>query len=67
MESCKRGRKPTVNVKENPTYYNDYYQRTNHLVKCNCGQDVFSRSMRNHKLSKRHEKLLNLLATAENI
>ena len=56
----KRGRKTTVNVKENPEYFNDYYKRTNHLVKCSCGQDVFSRSMRNHLQSVRHAKLEKL-------
>jgi hypothetical protein len=61
MENNKRGRKITVNVKENPQYFNEYYRNTNHLVKCSCGQDIFFRSMRNHKLSQRHSKLEKLL------
>jgi len=61
MEETKRGRKLTVNVKENKNYYNEYYHRTNKLVKCTCGQDIFSRSLRVHQKSRRHSKLTDLL------
>lgn len=61
MEENKRGRKPTVNVKDNKNYYNEYYHKTNKLVKCTCGQDIFSRSLRVHQKSKRHGKLTELL------
>lgn len=55
------GYKGVNNKTDNPQYFNEYYHKMNHLVKCSCGQDIFSRSLRVHKTSKRHDKLIDLL------
>lgn len=54
------GRNTTVNVKENPNYFNEYYHSHNKECICECGSSYLYYSKHRHLLSKKHHNMLEL-------
>ena len=53
-----RGRPITVNVKENPNYFNEYYHMKNKECTCECGNSYLYYSKHRHMKSKKHITLM---------
>ncbi len=60
MEESKSkvGRPISVNVKENPEYFNEFYHKNNKLVKCECGLPIMSMGMNKHLKTKKHKNFM---------
>jgi hypothetical protein len=54
----KVGRPISVNVKENPEYFNAFYHSHNKLVKCECGLPVMSMGLNKHIKTNKHKKFM---------
>lgn len=63
----KRGRKPTINVKDNRNeYYKQYYRENNGTVCCDqCGLCVKKQGLSHHRTSNRH-RILSVLKQLQN-
>jgi hypothetical protein len=57
----KRGRPTTHDAKNNPSYFREYYHKTNPEIICECGAVYKKHSQYKHFLTGRHQKVIDLL------
>ena len=61
-QSLKRGRRPTMNIKDNlNAYHNRYYHEHRTTVKCECGALIVKTGMVAHIRTKKHFFMLEYL------
>jgi hypothetical protein len=58
-----RGRPITANVKENKSYFAEYYHKTNETHICECGCTYLLHSKRKHLVTKKHQDLIKFRET----
>lgn len=61
------GRRITVNVKENKSYFAEYYHKTNMEHICECGCKYLLHSKRRHLMSKKHQDLMQFKNTQQEL
>ena len=68
MEHVKqtRGKPKTKDVKNNPSYFRDYYNQTKRKIRCECGHIINHFSKLKHLKSKKHFEIMNFINLQNN-